>query len=360
MNRKLLKNIVIILLAILAVFAVARIVMKIVQGGRKGERLVFSVGSQVLKKQSVDVLISFEGIVQGDPQVKVYPQVSGKFQGNAVQEGAFVQQGSTLAFINRDIVGADYLYSPVRSPISGMVTKLYFIDKGAAITPDKAIAEVANIQNVKMVISAGQDDLVKVKKDQKAVIRSKGGETNFLEGSVYSVAPFIDSDTLSGGIVIKAVNRNNLMKVGMSVSVDISIGKREMFLVPESSIIMGLDRVYIYVNNDGKARQVEVVRGYTKNEMVEISGDFREGDLLITDGNFKLNNGVSIRIISTNGISALTAPANVTNQKMPANAVATNGNVPLLTNRKAQADTTVTNIKAPVLTNQARKPANRK
>lgn len=324
MNRKVLKNLVLILLALLALLAVVRIVMKIAQSGRKGEKLIYSVGSMVLNKKSVDLQVSFEGIVQGDPQVKVYPQVSGKFQGNAVQEGTFVRQGSTLAYINRDIVGADYLYSPVKSPIDGMVTKLYFIDKGAAITPSSAVAEVANIQNLKMVINVGQDDLLKIKKDQKALLYPKNGGTNFLEGVVYSVAPFVDSDTLSGGIVVKAANRNNLMRVGMSVSVDISIGKRDMFLVPESAIIMGLDRVYVFVNSNGRARQVDIVRGYSKDEMVEVSGDFREGDLLITDGNFRLNDGVPLRIISTNGFTFLPATNSNSNRNAVTNRAATN------------------------------------
>ena len=322
MNRKTLKYLVIGLLAALAVLAVARIVMKVMQGGRQAEKLVYSVGPMVLKKKPVDVQVSFEGIIQGDPQVKVYPQVSGKFQGNAVQEGTTVRPGTTIAFINRDIVGADYLYSPVRSPIAGMVTKLYFIDKGAAITPSSAVAEVANIENVKLVINVGQDDLMKIRKDQKAVLYPKNGESNFLVGTVYSVAPFVDSDTLSGGIVIKAPNKNNLMRVGMSVTVDISVGKRDMILVPESAIIMGLDRVYVYVNSNGRAKQVDVVRGYVKDEMVEITGNFRDGDLLITDGNYRLNDGVPLRILSTNGF--VPAPIETVSNRAVTNHGATN------------------------------------
>ncbi len=275
--------------------AAFRITSKIIENSRKIAPLSFPVGSMILKKQPLTKTVSGEGIVEGDPQVLVYPQVGGKFQYNTVLEGSTVGYDQPLAYIDRDIVGQSYNLAPVRSPIEGVVIKLYYIDRGTLVTTDKPVAEVANSKKIKVEVNLGVDDLLKVREGMPASIYYENNRDIGLKASVYTVTPFVESETLSGTVTIKSPLTNSMLKIGMSVVVDIIIGVTNTLVVPEESVIANLDNIYIFVNDHGKARQVNVVRGFSYSGMVEVIGDLKEGDEVITAGAFKLNDGDNIK-----------------------------------------------------------------
>ncbi len=129
-----------IIVALILVVAIGgltyyRINLKIIQNSKKTTAIVYNVGSMILKKQWLTQTLSFQGLIQGDPQVKIYPQVGGIFEYNTVLEGAYVTNNQPVSFIDRNIIGQDYKLAPVNSTINGIVTKLYYIDKGSRSEP---------------------------------------------------------------------------------------------------------------------------------------------------------------------------------------------------------------------------------
>ena len=113
---RILKIVAIVILVLVSVLIGYRIIMKSMQSGNKGRPLVFAIGVTPLKLETVRQVYQFKGIVEGDPQVKVYPPIAGKFQYNAVKEGSFVGVDTGLVYITRDAVGESFQPSPVRSP----------------------------------------------------------------------------------------------------------------------------------------------------------------------------------------------------------------------------------------------------
>jgi hypothetical protein len=299
--KKTTKRIIIIAAIAIAVIVVGiigfRIIAKIIQGANPRRDTTYSVGAVTLRKQPLIKTLSYRGIVEGDPQVKVFTTVAGKFQANATLEGSYVGVDDVLTYINRDIVGQTYQPVTVRSPIAGIVKKFYFVDRGALVTVDKPVAEVANPTSIKIVLTVGEADLSKVKTGMEAVITSPFDEKISLPAQVYSVTPYVDSDTFSGSIIIKADNRNDMAKIGMSALINIIIGKSETFIVPLNAIQVDLNSAYVFLNNGNSAKRVAVQQGYAQGAGVEIVGDIKEGDQVITDGSFRLFDGAQITIV---------------------------------------------------------------
>jgi multidrug efflux pump subunit AcrA (membrane-fusion protein) len=283
-----------------------RIIDKIVQGAHPRRPSAVTVGLLTLKKETMEKALSFSGIVEGDPQVKVYSSVTGKFAENAVAEGDLVTAGQVLAYVGRDVVGQTFQPAPVRSPVAGMVKKLYYADRGAPVSVDKPVAEIANPDQVKIVLTVGEADLGRVKTGMEAVIRSPYNAALALRARVFSVTPFVDSDTFTGGIIVKAGNPDRAARPGMSAAVDIIIGRSPAFLVPVQAVQEDLDSAFVFVDADGRARRVTVTRGYTQGDRVEITGDLKEGDVVATDGSFKLFPGAAIEAPEKRG----TGPGN--------------------------------------------------
>lgn len=261
---------------------------------KKPKDVVYNIGSIKLAKQIVPHILTVQGILEGDPQVKVYPQVPGKFAKNNVTEGQVVNRGDVLVYVDRDMVGQTFELAPVKAPIGGMVTKLNYIDKGDAVMPQMPVAEVANDDNVKVVFNLGQDDLLKVHKGQKARVFYMNDEAFSVDGEVSSVPPVIDKDIMAGTVVVKAANKAKAMKIGMSVNVEISTDQKESYMVPEKAVLLGEESAYVFLNKAGKAVMTKITTGYRQNDLMEISGPLADGDEVITDGNFKLYDGAAV------------------------------------------------------------------
>lgn len=299
--------------ALIFLVAVIRIIDKYIENSKKITPLAYSVNSMFLKKQPLTMTVSGEGIVEGDPQILAYPDVPGKFQYNTVREGSYVAYNQAISYLDRDIVGETYNLAPVRSPISGIVIKLYYIDRGALVSVNSPVAEVADTNKVLVDITLGVDDLLKVKKGMVADVLYESDTNIRMKMTVDEVTPFVESQTLSGTVTLKAPLTNSMMKIGMSVKADIIIGVTNDYVVPEESVIANLDIIYIFLNDHGRARQVNITRGYSYNGMVQISGDLNEGDEVVTSGAFKLNDGDLIKTYPTNDVAVITNPSASTN-----------------------------------------------
>ena len=303
MDKENLMNTVKLVLIGIGAIIFIRVSAGIANGIKKPKDIVYNVNTVKLEKQKVPHVLGVQGILEGDPQVKVYPQVPGKFARNNVVEGAAVNRNDVISYIDRDMVGQTFELAPVKAPIDGIVTKLYYIDKGDAVGPQMPVAEVANQDNVKVVFNLGQDDLLKVKKGQKATIFYTNDQAFSVEGAVYSVPPVIDTDIMAGTVVVKAPNKAKTMKIGMSVNVEILTEEKESYMVPEKSVLLGESESYVYLVKDNKAVQQKVNTGYRTNDMIEIDGPFADGDEVVTDGNFKLYDGAAVSLAGADAVT---------------------------------------------------------
>jgi len=90
------------------------------------------------------------------------------------------------------------------------------------------------------------------------------------------------------------------MKIGSSVIVNVVTGKISTFMVPQGAVNMGMNDVYVFIIDNGKARKVTISQGHVSNDRVEIKGNLKEGDQLITEGSFKLSEGAKVSVANDN------------------------------------------------------------
>jgi multidrug efflux pump subunit AcrA (membrane-fusion protein) len=295
MDKKKIKSIGLWIVGIIFILIFLSIAFSIFRGAKKFKENVYNVTAVKITKQKIPHILTYQSIIEGDPQVKVYSQVPGKFVKNSVQEGDFVNKDGVIAYIDRDMVGFKYELAPVKAPIAGIITKLYFVDRGDSVSPQIPVAEVANDENIKVIINVGQNDLLKIKKGQRAEISYINEPAITITGEVVSVPPVIDKDIMAGTVVIKAANKARTMKIGMSVNVDIILEESDSYVVPERAILLAEDYAFVFVNRNGKAEQVKVTLGFKYKNLIEINGPFNDNDEVVVDGNFKIYDGAKIK-----------------------------------------------------------------
>ncbi len=74
--------------------------------------------------------------------------------------------------------------------------------------------------------------------------------------------------------------------------------ERDVVVVPESAIIPRSGDTFVFRVADGKAEEVRVKVGERANAQVEITGGIKAGDQVVTAGQHKLRNGVSVEAVA--------------------------------------------------------------
>lgn len=291
--------IIVFMLIVLIAISVARtVILKIIQQQQHINKVIFNVNAIKAQKINMKEIIYAQTTIQGNPQVKVFPNeaLTGLFIRNNVKEGDYIKKNTIIAFIDRNIPGSDFEPALVTSPIDGIIIKLYYLDRGSYIAIDQPIAEVANINTVKLDVTLSEVNLLKVKTGQPVEVTADFLGNTILKSTVNTVSPFIDLDTFSGNAVVYLNNPDRKLKLGLLVNVGIEVGERMAFVVPESIVILGQDGSYIFINNNNTAKKVKISTGYINKGMIEINGDLHEGDEIITSGDFKLYDGAAIKV----------------------------------------------------------------
>lgn len=194
----------------------------------------------------------------------------------------------------------------MKAPFNGVVTGKYFENgemySGAPSSPGgkSAVVTVMQINPLKVDVNISEQYYPLVKKGMKADITADVYINEKFQGTVFRVAPTLNSTTRTFSTEIVLNNRNELLKPGMFVRVSMDLGEVETFVVPANTVLIqeGTNIRYVFLEDNGTAKRVEVLIGKRFNDNLELISDaLKPGDKIITEGQSRLLSGDKIDIL---------------------------------------------------------------
>jgi|WetSurMetagenome_2_1015567.scaffolds.fasta_scaffold30679_2 membrane fusion protein, multidrug efflux system len=193
----------------------------------------------------------------------------------------------------------------LKAPFSGIVTGKYFEDgemySGAPSSPTgkSAVVTVMQINPLKVVVNLSEQYYPLIHKGMKADLTADVYKNEKFTGNVYRISPTITPSSRSFGVEIEVPNNSEKLKPGMYVRVAMNLGEVETFVLPANTILVqeGTNIRFVFINDNGVARRIEVLLGKRYDDQVEILSDnLKEKDQLITQGQSRLVDGDKIEI----------------------------------------------------------------
>jgi RND family efflux transporter MFP subunit len=193
----------------------------------------------------------------------------------------------------------------LKAPFIGVVTGKYFEDgemySGAPSSPSgkSAVVTVMQINPLKVIVNLSEQYYPLIHKGMKADLSADVYKNEKFSGVIYRISPTISPSTRSFGVEIEVPNGSERLKPGMFVRVALDLGEVETFVVPANTVLVqeGTNIRYVFIDDNGIAKRIEVLLGKRFDEQVEIISDnLKEKDMLITQGQARLINGNKIEI----------------------------------------------------------------
>ena len=124
-----------------------------------------------------------------------------------------------------------------------------------------------------------------VKKGQNVDIKFSGNNLKIYPGIVESTASRIDINKRSLPVRIKLKNPNNELLSGSLLEVSINYNERNSLSIPDTSLLMEGDKVYVYkVDKENTVKKIEVIIGLRSQGFIEIKSGLENGDVVVAEG----------------------------------------------------------------------------
>ncbi len=235
-------------------------------------------------------LLGLNGQIQllPDAQADVSIRISGSVTAIDVNLGDSVKAGQRLATVQSRLVGNPPPSVAVNAPIAGIIDARN-INLGQAVEPNTVLFHISNRDKLLVVAQVYEEDLGKVKVGQEVNVHVLSYPKQTFPGQVTLIEPNLDPLTRTVNVRITLDNKEGLLKPGMFVRANVILTHNKAALtVPNAALLQADNQQFVFVQNGGTYKRVDVKVGAVEDDYSEIIGGLVPGDLVVTQGNREL------------------------------------------------------------------------
>ncbi len=192
----------------------------------------------------------------------------------------------------------DYLTIP--APLSGTVIER-LAATGDYVETGQPIYRVADLSRLWVQLEVYESDLAWLNLGQPATFTTQSYPGEAFSGTVAFIDPVLDAATRTVRVRVDVPNAEGRLKPGMFVrgSIEASVAGDEPLVIPATAPLLTGERAVVYVQVADADRPTyeprDVTLGPRAGAWFMVRKGLREGDLVVTHGNFKIDSELQIR-----------------------------------------------------------------
>ena len=238
--------------------------------------------------------IEYVGNIKAQDEALIYSKVSGKVIEKLKEDGAVVEKGDVIAYIDRDEVGFNFEKAPVESSLKGIVGRV-FVDIGSQVSPQTPIALVVDMDKVEIGLEIPEKYIPMILLGQEAKVSVDAYPEEEFTGTVTKISPMVDLATRTAAMEIVIGNPQHKLNSGMFAKVNLVIRRHEKASVILKEAFIGKEPdLYVYITEDNKAVLRKITTGIRQGPYYEVTQGLKEGDQVVIMGQQKLRDGASV------------------------------------------------------------------
>ncbi|MDR2489797.1 MAG: efflux RND transporter periplasmic adaptor subunit [Spirochaetaceae bacterium] len=277
-------------------------------GSGKGEAenaaAVFAVRTKDAEIRTLQAYIEVNGNIVSEQQVAVMPEAAGKLAAMYVALGSRVRKGALVAQVDPSRPGAQYSFSPVHAPVSGVVVSAPAAEGStvSTATPLFTIAAAETLE-IEALIPEREVGQLRTGLQAEVLLEAFPGEVFFAE--VVRVSPVVDSLSRTKKIALRFLQNDSRINLGMFARVKLNTRTYENVVsIPQDALIdnRGTQAVYVLDGSDGETARAflkPVETGVQVDGELEIKSGLASGEKVIVQGQQFLTDGAAVRVLGS-------------------------------------------------------------
>ena len=185
----------------------------------------------------------------------------------------------------------------ITAPISGKVTSIT-VSSGEMVSPSIPLLSIIDVSRIFVKVGISEKDISKIKEGQTVHLEIDAFPEEKFQGEVVSKGVAVDQMSKTLEVKIEILQPEVDIPVGVFARGDILVKtNQDALIIPSSALTRTKDGIYVYVIEEGIARQKEIVLGIIQDERVEILDGLSEEDEIVVLGNQELEDGLKVDVL---------------------------------------------------------------
>jgi RND family efflux transporter MFP subunit len=183
----------------------------------------------------------------------------------------------------------------IKSPLAGRLADRY-VNEAAMVMPGDKIGVVVDSRNMKLKTSVAENEVSLVQVGQPVEIVADALAGAKFSGKVFSVAQKANSERTYPLEILVQNDKGESLKSGMFGRATIQVANADhAIIVPSAAVLSDAARNnYVFVEENGTAKRVEVKLGLQQNGKVQIASGLAAGARLVVFGQQRLTDGAKV------------------------------------------------------------------
>ena len=258
---------------------------------------VYAVVTQPASVAVLQDSIEINGEVDVQTNVAIYPEIGGKLVSLKVEVGDRVQKGQQIASVDPSKPGYSYVMNPVKSTISGVVTKV-ISREGATLTTSTEIVTIGDIDNLVIHANIPERNVGELKKNLAADVFFPAYPDTPFKAHITWISPVLDPASRSKQIELTLDKKDSRINTGMFPKIKLYTTVYEGYIaVPDDAVVTRAEQDYVFVVKGNIASRVPVRKLITIDNTTLISEGLAIGDNIVIDGMDVLVDGSKVNLV---------------------------------------------------------------
>jgi len=188
-------------------------------------------------------------------------------------------------------------YLKITAPFSGVITDR-LVHPGALVGPgnDIVLLVLQQISHLRLVVPVPEENVSGIVNGASVSFQVPAWPGRTFSGKVARISHALDQNTRTMPVELDVINADGLLSPGMFPSVKWPVHRSAPSLfVPKTSVVTTTERTFVVRDHSGQAEWVDVRKGATEGDMIEVIGSLKSGDTVVRRATDEIREGTPIR-----------------------------------------------------------------
>ncbi|CAH8285671.1 RND family efflux transporter MFP subunit [Mariniflexile fucanivorans] len=211
-------------------------------------------------------------------------------------EDARIQQENARANIAQ--INQQLSFTVIKSPINGIVNDL-MVEETSFVMPGNNIAEIVQVDRLKIIVNVAEDNLSKIKEGQVVAIKTDVYPLKTFQGKVSNISVKADVSRKFKVTIEVENTTDHQLRAGLFAEVNfdgLKANEIEATIIPREAIVGSLQSPSVYVIENNKAKLKKIETGAVIDGDVVILAGLSKGEQVVTKGIINLTDNTLVKI----------------------------------------------------------------
>lgn len=182
----------------------------------------------------------------------------------------------------------------IRAPFDGVVTER-MVKLGQQIKMYQETFVLADFSTLKAVMDVPERSSSSLQPGQLVALDFMAYRGTEVVGQIERISPVVNPGSGTVRVTVAVTNQDRSLRPGMLAEIEVIYAERIAgALIPSDAIVLDANGSSVFVIEDGLARQVMVSTGLTEGLHTEITQGLKAGQVVVTAGQNRLEEGVPV------------------------------------------------------------------